>query len=261
MPRAEPRSTPVWIAVAALCLAGGGRAHAELPSIQTLAAPAAPIAVLAPLHGAVLAAGSSVDLEWAESGTFQSLAAHADEWEAFLSVDGGKTYPLRITPHLDRDLHRVRWQVPQMATRDARFLFRFGDERREVAFAPAVRFTIVESAAQDAAVSLPETAFARGEEPLPGHPGVVGWVSGTRRGGQMRQVMAPRPFELSRRPALLAGLAAPPALAPVERRSVLHAESSAPRLSRPAEGELRAPARPPFTTPIPPLLQTQRLNE
>jgi hypothetical protein len=261
MPRAEPRSTPVWIAVAAVCLAGGGVARAELPSIRTLAAPATPIAVLAPLHGAVLNGGATVDLEWTESAAFRSLAATADEWEAFLSVDGGQSYPFRITPHLDRDLHRFRWQVPQMATTDARLLFRFGDERREVAYAPAIRFSIVATEAQDAAASLTETSFQRGEVPLPGHPGVVGWVSGTRRGGQLRQVAAPRPLELSRRPGLRACWSAPPTLAPVERRYLLHAESSAPRLSRPAEGELRTPVLRPFTAPISPLLQTQRLNE
>ena len=40
----------------------------------------------------------------------------AEEWEAFLSFDGGATYPVRITPHLDLELRRVRWQVPAIPT-------------------------------------------------------------------------------------------------------------------------------------------------
>jgi hypothetical protein len=49
--------------------------------------------------------------------TAGSLAAV--EWEAFLSLDGGRTYPVRITPHLDLSIRRrFHFQVPAFPTRD-----------------------------------------------------------------------------------------------------------------------------------------------
>src|SRR5262245_26910998 len=98
----------------------------------------APVRLVAPQAGATLAAGSSSELEWAPLSPLQGV----EEWEAFLSLDGGETYPLRITPHLDRDLRRVRWQVPGIPTSQARLLLRFGDEHREAYLELPQRFSI-----------------------------------------------------------------------------------------------------------------------
>src|ERR1043165_4959627 len=89
----------------------------------------ASIRLVAPRAGATLAAGSTAELEWAPNEPFADLP-QVEEWEAFLSVDGGATYPVRITPHLDQDLRRIQFQVPSLPTADARILLRFGDERR-----------------------------------------------------------------------------------------------------------------------------------
>jgi hypothetical protein len=153
-----------------------------------------PVALQAPAHGAVLTAGSAVALAWKPLPAAGPLAGlpQWDEWEAFLSVDGGVTYPFRITPHLDGDLRRVLWEVPHLPTRDARLLLRLGDERRETAFALPQRFTILADpdatpVAADAAVGV---VFHRGEAALPGHPGVVSWVEGSRRGASARRMKA-----------------------------------------------------------------------
>ena len=150
----------------------------------------APVRLVAPRAGASLAAGSTAELEWAPAEAFDRLS-RVEEWEAFLSLDGGATYPVRITPHLDQDLRRIQFQVPPIPTADARILLRFGDERRETAVELPERFAIADSPAQ-AFLDLRDAhrATALGEPALPGRAGVVAWVEGSRRGGSLRQVVA-----------------------------------------------------------------------
>lgn len=155
-----------------------------------------PVHLLAPWSGATLAAGSTAELEWVPGERFAELQ-RVQEWEAFLSLDGGATYPVRITPHLDQDLRRIHFQVPPVPARDARILLRFGNETRETAVELPGRFAIV---ASPAAMPPPlERAFAAGEPALPGHAGVVAWVEGSRRGGDLRQVVAAEPLSLEER--------------------------------------------------------------
>jgi hypothetical protein len=156
------------------------------------AARALPVQLVSPRPGATLLAGSEAELEWT---SLQPLP-DVEEWEAFLSLDGGRTYPIRITPHLDQDLRRVRWRVPGLPTSDARLLLRLGDEHRETAFELPQRFSIVEVSILEPAFPLATVAPAAGEPALPGHPGVVAWVEGSRRGGSIRQVVAPERLSL-----------------------------------------------------------------
>ena len=82
----------------------------------------APLArLLAPAEGDELTTGRDAVIEWEEL----ALPPHVVEWEAFLSVDGGKTWPLRITPHLDIAIRRFTFRVPDLPTREARLLLRF----------------------------------------------------------------------------------------------------------------------------------------
>ena len=60
-----------------------------------------------------------------------AMPAGAEEWEAFLSVDGGAHYAVRITPHLDASIRSYRFRVPNVSARDARVLLRTGDEVHE----------------------------------------------------------------------------------------------------------------------------------
>ena len=147
-----------------------------------------PVRLVSPQAGATLTAGSTVELEWAPLAELRG----AEEWEAFLSLDGGKTYPLRVTPHLDLDLRRVQWRVPAVSTPSARLLLRFGDERDEKELELPHRFAIVPAAVPPPAadLALARVAPSRGEPARPGHSGVVSWVEGSRRGGSLRQVVA-----------------------------------------------------------------------
>jgi hypothetical protein len=157
------------------------------------ASPAPAVRLLSPAPGAALVAGGAAELAWEPVPSFAGLPA-VEEWEAFLSFDGGATYPLRLTPHLDQDVRRISWRVPSIATGDARILLRFGDERRETAVALPEPFVIEARAVPlplgDGSLSLARRAArAAGEPALPGHRGVAAWVEGTRRGGAARQVV------------------------------------------------------------------------
>lgn len=147
----------------------------------------APVRVSGPSQGMSLAPGSLAVLEWAPLAAFEDL--HAQEWEAFLSLDGGAHYPLRITPHLDSDLRRVLWQVPATPTRNGRLLLRFGDERSETSFEVPAPFEIA-SPAGAFPVHLSVAASSLGEPAREGDGGVVMWVEGSRRGSSLRQVVA-----------------------------------------------------------------------
>jgi hypothetical protein len=177
-----------WLAWAVLALAPAGFARET----------GVPIRLAAPRAGATLAAGSMAELEWAPGAGFADFP-HVEEWEAFLSLDGGATYPLRITPHLDQDLRRVRFQVPSIPTPDARVLLRFGDERHETAVELPGRFAIAGSPALESAFNVSRRAASAGEPALPGRAGVVTWVEGSRRGGGLRQVVAEAPPDLRER--------------------------------------------------------------
>ncbi|HEY2290287.1 MAG TPA: hypothetical protein VGM86_06235 [Thermoanaerobaculia bacterium] len=168
-----------WLAWAVLAFAQAGFARET----------GVPIRLVAPQAGATLAAGSTAELEWAPGPGLAALP-YVEEWEAFLSLDGGATYPLRITPHLDQDLRRVRFRVPSISTPDARILLRFGDERHETVVELPGRFAIAGSPVLESAFTFSGRAASAGEPALPGRAGVVAWVEGSRRGNGLRQVVS-----------------------------------------------------------------------
>ena len=159
------------------------------------------VRLVSPRDGATLVAGSTAELEWTPLETFADLE-EVEEWEAFLSFDAGKTYPVRITPHLDQDVRRIRWQVPSLPTDHATILLRFGDEREETSVELPLRFSIVAPRTAfsiwESTLQLAHRAPALGEPALPGQPGVVAWVEGSRRGEAARQVFAAEPASTMR---------------------------------------------------------------
>lgn len=236
------------------------------------------VEILAPPAAVPLTAGSTALLEWAPLPGLTRLPAR-QEWEAFLSLDGGKSYSIRITPHLDSDLRRTLWEVPALPSPDVRLLLRFGDERRETVIELPQRFTIV--AAPAASASLPDPlnllnllnlqsqaphmvlAPGRGEAARPGDQGVASWVEGSRRGAGRRQVVAAA-ADVALRDALRQPDPAQLAVA----LTVRPAETRPPAIVRGAGGgppwaiaKAPAPSRPIPPPPIDTMLQTSRLNE
>lgn len=157
----------------ALSLAGAASAAERAFSVR-LVEPAAHVEVLA---------GSTVSIAW-EAG---NIPAGIEEWEAFVSIDGGKTYPVRITPHLDAGIHRFNWIVPSLPGADLSILLRFGDEREEVEFPFASRLRISGSVIGE---TFRSTRFVqRAAEDDHGRV-LTEWVEGSREGAGLHHVVA-----------------------------------------------------------------------
>jgi hypothetical protein len=115
------------------------------------------------------------------------LPSNVEEWEAFLSIDGGAHYAFRITPHLNVRLRSVTWAVPNVDSRDARILIRVGDEKHEIYFEPAFSFAIVRDATDS---SPPLTIVVKsGEAARDGDDPVVAWSEGDRAATRIAQVV------------------------------------------------------------------------
>lgn len=139
--------------------------------------------VTAPSAGTALRGGSFATLQW----TVQALPQHAEEWEAFLSLDGGRYYAFRITPHLDIDRRQFDFVVPNVDTSDARILIRTGDERRESLFELPDRFSIVRDSSAEAIASRSVVSTGGAEAAREGDPVVVAWADGDRAGSRVTQ--------------------------------------------------------------------------
>lgn len=215
-----------------------------------------PAEVLSPADGAILVAGQEATIAWRAGEGLAS--AGVDEWEAFLSFDGGRHWPVRITPHLDADLTSFDFVVPPVASAQVRLMLRFGDERRESGYVLPIRLRTVVPAHAWSPPKAP--AWELGEAARPGAPGVVLWVEGPRDGQdpETREATWAPPSLGEMRPAQLV---ARPLLAPPERRSLA-------ALAEPAGGQ--APGEPSGTDPrapdgpllaLPLLLLLRRRNE
>lgn len=223
-------------------------------------AQALPVELVSPRTGVILPGGGEAVLEWRAPVALPGV----EEWEAFLSVNGGASYAFRLTPHLDVALRRVSVRLPMAPTDNARLLLRFGDERRETLVELPVRFAITVPAASTLAspgLDVRVEHFAPGEAARPGDPGVVAWSAGPRSGDRPVEVEAGE-TPLGWRPAASASSAAPAAAAepppsPVGLAALAESSDAAPLPRAAAGGSATAPRVPPLDV----LDRTQRLNE
>jgi hypothetical protein len=102
---------------------------------------------------AVVTAGQSVELRWS------ALPADVEELEIVLSLDGGLTYPVRVSPELEAREGGYRWRVPDLPASRARLMLRMGGEEGERAGARSREFRIVHAEG----VPRPELGFHEGE--------------------------------------------------------------------------------------------------
>lgn len=247
------------LAIAALWAASSATAAAG-------AVIARPLQLIAPSAAIPMVAGETAELDWGPLDSLLDLP-NVREWEAFLSLDDGETYPIRITPHLDRGLRRISWQVPEFPTRAARLLLRYGDEVRENSVEIPHRYVILPGLAGVARIAtvrhLSSRAYGFGEPARPGDPGVVLWVEGSRRGGDLTSVRFAPPNADER----LHGPRALQAIAPVTEEAP---EPNAKMRFAVAAATVAFTPYPPRTLPIEPvraayppvspLLQTLRSN-
>lgn len=111
--------------------------------------------------------------------------AGADEWEAFLSIDDGRSFPVRITPHLPIAERSFAWTVPPLPTASARIRFRFGVGGVEMERGAPDRFAIGFS---ERAASFSGSESALRSSPAPGEEETFAWVE--RRGSRTVLVVA-----------------------------------------------------------------------
>jgi hypothetical protein len=155
--------------------------------IPTLAiASTAQVHLIAPAAGVALHGGESAVVSWEAD----ALPGNAEEWEAFLSVDGGRHYSIRITPHLNVALRRSTFTVPNITTPDARLLLRFGDEKHETEAGVPTSFPIEGRFNGTPLWPAASSSSVRGEEARPGDGGVTAWVTGDREGRHATLVSA-----------------------------------------------------------------------
>lgn len=84
--------------------------------------------LISPTAGQVLYPGQTVRVEW-KSELPKIENVEFCEMEIFLSLDGGQTWPMVITPLLDPRARFFYWTVPNMPTNAAVLDIRFGCER------------------------------------------------------------------------------------------------------------------------------------
>jgi hypothetical protein len=160
---------------------------ALLFALPLAAAQDVPVRLVEPADGGVLTGGSTAVIRWLGTpGNHRDI----EEWEAFLSVDGGRYYSARITPHLDVAIHEFRWTVPNVASHNVRILLRFGNEKDEHVTELPVALTIEPSPTR---MPVPDRVSTPGESARPGEPGVVQWADGDRSGMNVAQVAASVP--------------------------------------------------------------------
>jgi hypothetical protein len=83
-----------------------------------------------PSAGESLAPGAVVEVRWT-SPCSALRARDLDEAELVLSLDGGRTFPVRVTPELESCASRVVWTVPALPAEHARLALRAGAEERD----------------------------------------------------------------------------------------------------------------------------------
>jgi len=200
------------LAAAALALPAVAAAG---PDVNLRPARELPVELIRPVVGDVLVGGREATVAWRP---LRELSAEGfREWEAFLSFDGGRHWPVRITPHLDIELAAFRFTVPQFPSDDVRLMLRFGDERRETGY--ILPMTLRSVVYLGCWKPPPAPAGEPGESARPEVPGVVLWVEGDRAGRQL-SVRTAGWMTLSLRASADACLPLWAFLAPPERRGL-----------------------------------------
>jgi len=90
--------------------------------------PSFSVRLISPTAGQVLYPGQKVRVEWQTSISHLINWPSCEEMELWLSLDGGTTYTMQITPSMDPRTTFFYWIVPNMPTNSAILDIRFGCE-------------------------------------------------------------------------------------------------------------------------------------
>lgn len=131
-----------------------------------------PARVETPAAGAEVVVGGLVEVVW------RPVPREAKEMELYLSLDGGRSYPLRVTPQLAPGLDRLWWHVPNLPSSTARLRLRVGiPGRGEVDAEPSPLFRIVAHgpvSAEPVSLRGGELWIGRGTDAPPRVPATAG---------------------------------------------------------------------------------------
>jgi hypothetical protein len=166
------------------------------------------LSLLEPADGAVWTAGETATIAWEPGEGFDRLD-RIEEWEVFLSVDDGATFPVRLTPHLDFSRRSVEVAVPELISAKGRLLFRVGDERIERSIPTSVRLRIVAGPGPTAPSPTRRLSLTPGEPVRPGAAPVLYWAEGDRSGAA---AWREREASIPRRPTFESAFRAHPVL-------------------------------------------------
>jgi hypothetical protein len=111
---------------------------------------------LAPGAGATLESGATVRVAWSVA---QTRDREPDEMELMLSLDGGRTFLIRVTRDLPPETLVFAWRVPALPTAHAQLALRTGEGGAEEIALVSGEFAIVAGAA----TPLEPTAKIAGE--------------------------------------------------------------------------------------------------
>jgi hypothetical protein len=155
--------------------------------LAAVSLPAQTLRLAGPSAGDRLLPGSVVEASWGSDATPGGF----DEGELVLSLDGGRTFPIRVTAEIEPGERRAEWRVPSLPTAHARLALRVG--REEAAEAERIDLVSVEFAIVADPSALEERFFRIGCE----------W--------RTREALKPRPRRIPRSalapPAALSALA------------------------------------------------------
>lgn len=110
----------------------------------------------------VLRPGDELRIGWRFAQADPAFAG-VDEWEAYLSLDGGRSYFLRLTPDMRPDVREVVWRVPDLRADDVRLFLHMGgrDFEKSMELPARLRFLGSEAPARQVA----SRALHEGEAP------------------------------------------------------------------------------------------------
>lgn len=139
-------------------------------------------AAATPWKASAVIAGNRLNVSW------DSCPSGAREWEAFLSLDGGRSFPLRVTPHLSTTIRAFSWPIPWVVAENAKLRIRFGNGSSEREYDVPGEWNLVPSL--DSRLLSPESRdFAA--NPAPGEEQTSAWVEWS--GERPRTVVPPAP--------------------------------------------------------------------
>ena len=165
--------TVLFIAVAFVGVGRGSAAQG--PRRESPESVAYSVRLISPAPGDVLVAGQRTTITW--DALLPKIDLTWCEQEITLSLDGGKTATMRLTPQLDPRAKSFDWVVPDAPTEKAVLVLRFGCEGtfRETAYPQTDSvFTIASSSSSTPKVSLKSLGSS---EVTPGESVTIGWDS------------------------------------------------------------------------------------